>query len=1056
MTEIDAWLEKLQSVQTIDPANFAWWDTACPLFLQACHVARRDRQTESLNNWAAFLAKDESILHLRCVAPMQQSLPGVPDRAEWQREWMERMVTTALDLAAPNAPNWQAVAKKMYGTYRNKHGAAALACFPESFWLDFVDQIERGGGPASRRVETKFPLYLPGGNSFVARFRAEAAWGNGGSIHLDPAQVLLFRTDRSFAETFAQVPKSFNQDYKAAEWRLDPNIRVQIHPGDAEDGHTLHANALEGGSVGGALYIAYTALRREKLVRRDVACSFQLTADGSTEPDGKAHPIKQALAKAVAVDAHFKKGYGSFLVLPHEAGAPETLKYPPFKRLREAFECACASFFIEGEIDVELSSSPPKEFIPLVQEKLSDTASRLTVITSGTKEGRTAVASQASQELPYFAAKWEKAGGLDHGLYHECSQGAAPALGDILKDRLASLVHYEGVQEADVILNSNETSLHKIKELLKELLRVRPSGQYLLFLSEMDELFDTGGSPLYPELDELLNLCLGPDSPLRLLVTCGEPAAVLFLATRAPGFVHLPKSRPMLPYMPEALTEGARGLLRALAVFGVLVPENAFSGLPFYSGRQEFKKLRKSVREIVTGERRTIRTELGSKQRHFRYDLEKRYREVIYQGIPEREKEALHRHAAEYFRTRLYAGFDERSYAESNYLRFFRFEQAEALDDLHQWVAQLAHIPDHEEQRLELVLLYFEAHFWYNDFVKFDFNDELLSAFKKHPLSKEDEAFAELLQRFHSNYPRKCGRPGDETPEIRTRWQTVRAALVNIRRALHCDRPTIQNDRDVKRLRLYALTADYLGEASYFLEEAEFDAHHREALEVITEQLNSENLPEEDRFEEYDWMVYWLLIEQAEMWAQRHDHERALELCRRFLRWAEEKRYGGVNDDHEVMACLYGCLGQCFQNQSDRSPDRVRLAWDTRLLQLFYSMKFHTYPDPPDEYSHAFYHEATGEIARHFTGLLEEEKQDVARSLHEFCASPWPDHHLPDFALVTQQDSIEEFFPHVPTPDAGDHDQYKQNFDDYSKETARKVRKLRQRIKSALFSEAAE
>lgn len=134
--------------------------------------------------------------------------------------------------------------------------------------------------------------------------------------------------------------------------------------------------------------------------------------------------------------------------------------------------------------------------------------------------------------------------------------------------------------------------------------------------------------------------------------------------------------------------------------------------------------------------------------------------------------------------------------------RLHRYETSDWRARIQNWLRHLAASPD---ASLEIATRYFDAYFWWGEFIDFPFCDHLLSHLQGSLLTERNQKIVELLTRFHHSFVPARQRTAD------TAWTTE--ALVALgqlldRLGLHHPAP-----QDATRWHLRGLLENYVAEA---------------------------------------------------------------------------------------------------------------------------------------------------------------------------------------------------------------------------------------------------
>jgi len=162
--------------------------------------------------------------------------------------------------------------------------------------------------------------------------------------------------------------------------------------------------------------------------------------------------------------------------------------------------------------------------------------------------------------------------------------------------------------------------------------------------------------------------------------------------------------------------------------------------------------------------------------------------------------ERIHQSAAAYYGTLMQK--EEEDSDQSIWERLHRYEMGYWQERSHNWLRHLAASPD---ASLEIATRYFDAYFWWGEYVDFPFCDHLVASLKATSLSERSRKIVNLIDRFHQAFVPMRRREQDCT------WATeVLVILSQLRDRAGLHRPA---EDDAVRWHLLGLLENYIAEA---------------------------------------------------------------------------------------------------------------------------------------------------------------------------------------------------------------------------------------------------
>ena len=299
------------------------------------------------------------------------------------------------------------------------------------------------------------------------------------------------------------------------------------------------------------------------------------------------------------------------------------------------------------------------------------------------------------------------------------------------------------------------------------------------------------------------------------------------------------------------------------------------------------------------------------------------------------ERLAVHTRAADHYRTWL------RSFEEVNELQtlcYYRFDQASWQEAKARYLFHLSHLPDRMVDRVAYTGLFFDAFWWFGQYVRFEYCGQLLLEWdRSRREDPDDRKWFEVMKAFVRAFPIgpfKRGR-GD--------LRAALDALTTVRELAGVDGRSSKTDPDERR-HVGAVTDQFLGQCHQFLDQ--FD----QAEECY--QRSIDRLEAGSEWWEAAWAHYFL----AGLEVDRCRPEEADRLWRASL--SLDQAHPRPDPDVELRANLY-------RIEAD-------VAWLGRAtagalasygLATFYAYRLSSASHPPDLYALAFYREMKRHLA---------------------------------------------------------------------------------------------
>ncbi|MGH9151934.1 MAG: CHAT domain-containing protein [Acidimicrobiales bacterium] len=329
------------------------------------------------------------------------------------------------------------------------------------------------------------------------------------------------------------------------------------------------------------------------------------------------------------------------------------------------------------------------------------------------------------------------------------------------------------------------------------------------------------------------------------------------------------------------------------------------------------------------------------------------------------ERLAVHTRAADHYRTWL------RSFEEVNELQtlcYYRFDQASWQEAKAQYLFHLSHLPDRVVDRLAYTGLFFDAFWWFGQYVRFEYCDQLLLEWdRSRRENPDDRRWFEAMKAFVRGFPVgpfKRGR-GDL-------WAAL-DALTTVRELTGVDGRSSKTDPDERR-HVGAVADQFLGQCHQFLDQ--FD-QARECYQRSIDRLEAGS-----EWWESAWAHYFL----ADLEVDRRRPEEADRLWRASL--SLDQAHPRPDHDVELRANLYRIEADVAWLAGDPAG-----ALASYGLATFYAYRLSSASHPPDFYALAFYREMKCHLARRLGELAAADRVGEAEagvaSLQSLWAPYW-------------------------------------------------------------------
>lgn len=273
------------------------------------------------------------------------------------------------------------------------------------------------------------------------------------------------------------------------------------------------------------------------------------------------------------------------------------------------------------------------------------------------------------------------------------------------------------------------------------------------------------------------------------------------------------------------VSDAEKVVLEALSVYKRPVPTSAVEFLlePFHPKLDVKGCLHSLVKKRFVTARRSEKT----------YELHSIDQMHAYAQIPETgaySRRSLHARAAEYSRI-LRTTYEEHWKDRDALLWWYRYEDFKWQTLVEAWLYHLARTHDKSTARLAFTTIFFDAFFWWGEFVESPFCDLLMEMWDRTQTLSEDRKLLQYFLQFYTTY-----RPGfDDKQEID--WAKVKDALLALRQLLNIDEKLGMLDESQRQL--VTITDVYLGAACCGLSSyIEAEQYYRKAYDLFDDDCN--------------------------------------------------------------------------------------------------------------------------------------------------------------------------------------------------------------------------
>ncbi len=350
-----------------------------------------------------------------------------------------------------------------------------------------------------------------------------------------------------------------------------------------------------------------------------------------------------------------------------------------------------------------------------------------------------------------------------------------------------------------------------------------------------------------------------------------------------------------------------------------------------------------------------------------RYMLPRTIADYASADLPLEDAEKYHGRAITYYSDWL-KEYEEKHHDATPYERMYSYEEPEWQTVKSAWLYHLAHISHRINANLAFAKVYFDAFWWWGWYRPFPFCERILDEWRETQTTAEDREWLRLLRKFHDSYPTGYEKRG------KGNWQAVEEALLEVRKRGGLDSEISQLDRERRHVR--AITDTFLAESRRYREvnDPKADEYYEEAL----------NLFREARTPDEDWNVPWALFHLGDLYLERAQGEKALQMCQESLKLAKVATIKRCKWDNEVIANNYRVQADVFWLQG-----HLYRAFRNYARSVFYAYVFQGCPHHPDFYTLDFYREMVNRTLERLQALWRTGKKEEALQSCEYLRDFW-------------------------------------------------------------------
>jgi hypothetical protein len=367
----------------------------------------------------------------------------------------------------------------------------------------------------------------------------------------------------------------------------------------------------------------------------------------------------------------------------------------------------------------------------------------------------------------------------------------------------------------------------------------------------------------------------------------------------------------------------------------------------------------------------------------------------IWESILHRQKpefvDEVHRQAAQYYRQRLQ---DQEQDADIGvYERMHRYEDPAFQFHNQRWLYHLASLHDRRQFILESATRYFDAFFWWGDYLHFPFCDQLiidLNDLLMIETDKKTSRWVELLTSFHRNFQPKRERGSDP------RWLAICRRQVN--EILSLVKPLEDEEESPAYLHIKSILLSYLAETDwieahgnpaspnypqavdYFKQSltylAEAEAIYRAFAKALPKSENLERRKYKELAERETWVSAWMWVWLVNLYSEHDDSQKCLENCP----VAESEVREADDTDLEALARIDAARAHAHFISDQR--EEALTAFKRYIIKTV-GFLVSDYHSGGDLYALEFFREMIEDVGAHLSELHSLHHDEAARWWHE-------------------------------------------------------------------------
>jgi hypothetical protein len=275
-----------------------------------------------------------------------------------------------------------------------------------------------------------------------------------------------------------------------------------------------------------------------------------------------------------------------------------------------------------------------------------------------------------------------------------------------------------------------------------------------------------------------------------------------------------------------------------------------------------------------------------------------------------------------------------------------RFEQITWTRSVESWIshAQWLARDDFQAMKPDLVKLYLDAFWWWDDYLRSKATSDIGAALKRVSARQKDQPWMDLLEKFSDHWISSW----DEA-ELRAdpaRWKTALEAVTGLLGTFSLEYDYVPPDMTLRRI--YILLCNFYGKARWYAGKGtRQDAERADEWLAAAYRACQTQPGEEDRPNPNGWIGSWSRLRQAEIWAVL-DRERAIGHLADLDRTAIKER----DDDLRVGVAML--IGDLWWSSGDYA-EALEAYSHAALLSYAYNGKQEKKRQAPNLYTKSLY-----------------------------------------------------------------------------------------------------